>query len=163
MWPDSRSWPARRPGHPAAGGTINTEPELPEVESLAIFLRERATGAEIDWAASTAISVLKTYQPDLSALSGQKVTGTARYGKFLDLISGPEPLHLVMHLAVMRLANADELAFHQAIGQLAERQQPFVLGAVDVKPRWAIKPIAHGLKRGNRRGFDLDNARALLP
>ena len=74
-------------------------PELPEVESLAIFLRERATGAEIDWAVSTAISVLKTYQPDLSALSGQKVTGTARYGKFLDLVSGPEPLHLVMHLA----------------------------------------------------------------
>ena len=74
-------------------------PELPEVESLAVFLRERATGAEIDWAASTAISVLKTYQPDLSALSGQKVTGTARYGKFLDLVSGPAPLHLVMHLA----------------------------------------------------------------
>ena len=74
-------------------------PELPEVESLAVFLRERATGAEIDWAASTAISVLKTYQPDLSALSGQKVAGTARYGKFLDLISGPQPLHLVMHLA----------------------------------------------------------------
>ena len=45
-------------------------PELPEVESLAVFLRERATGAEIDWAASTAISVLKTYQPDLGALSG---------------------------------------------------------------------------------------------
>jgi formamidopyrimidine-DNA glycosylase len=74
-------------------------PELPEVEALAVFLRERATGAEIDWAVSTAISVLKTYQPDLSVLSGQKVTGTARYGKFLDVISGPEPLHLVMHLS----------------------------------------------------------------
>jgi len=82
-----------------AGCTIDTVPELPEVESLAVFLREHATGLEIDWAASTAISVLKTYIPDLSALSGQKVTGTARYGKFLDVISGPEPLHLVMHLA----------------------------------------------------------------
>ena len=89
----------RRPGHLRSDGTIDTVPELPEVESLAVFLRERATGAEIDWAASTAISVLKTYQPDLGALSGQKVTGTARYGKFLDVISGPEPLHLVMHLA----------------------------------------------------------------
>ena len=89
----------RSPGHLRSDGTIDTVPELPEVESLAVFLRERATGAEIDWAASTAISVLKTYQPDLGALSGQKVTGTARYGKFLDVISGPEPLHLVMHLA----------------------------------------------------------------
>src|SRR6516162_2776227 len=97
--PRRRSWQPRGLGHPEPDGTIDTVPELPEVESLAVFLRERATGAEIDWATSTAISVLKTYQPDLSALSGQKVTGTARYGKFLDLISGPEPLHLVMHLA----------------------------------------------------------------
>ena len=97
--PRRRSWQPRGLGHPEPDGTIDTVPELPEVESLAVFLRERATGAEIDWATSTAISVLKTYQPDLRALSGQKVTGTARYGKFLDVISGPEPLHLVMHLA----------------------------------------------------------------
>src|ERR1051326_2534828 len=89
--------PASRP--PGADGTIDTVPELPEVESLAVFLRERATGAEIGWAGSTAISVPQTYRRDLSALSGQKVAGPARYGKFLDVISGPEPLHLVMHLA----------------------------------------------------------------
>jgi formamidopyrimidine-DNA glycosylase len=69
------------------------------VESLAVFLREHATGAVTDWAASTAISVLKTYKPDLSALSGQRVAGAQRHGKFLDLITEPPPLHLVMHLA----------------------------------------------------------------
>jgi formamidopyrimidine-DNA glycosylase len=69
------------------------------VESLAVFLRERATGSVIDWAASTAISVLKTYRPDLSTLSGQRVAGAQRHGKFLDLITEPSPLHLVMHLA----------------------------------------------------------------
>ncbi len=74
-------------------------PELPEVESLAIFLRERAAGRVIDWAASTAISVLKTYQPDLSALAGQRVAGTERHGKFLDLVTEPAGLHLVIHLA----------------------------------------------------------------
>ena len=74
-------------------------PELPEVESLAIFLRERATGRVIDWAASTAISVLKTYQPDLSVLTGQRIAGTDRHGKFLDLITEPAQLHLVIHLA----------------------------------------------------------------
>jgi DNA-formamidopyrimidine glycosylase len=74
-------------------------PELPEVESLAIFLRERAAGRVIDWAASTAISVLKTYQPDLSALAGQRVAGAERHGKFLDLVTEPAGLHLVIHLA----------------------------------------------------------------
>jgi formamidopyrimidine-DNA glycosylase len=85
----------RYPGH----GRIYGVPELPEVESLVVFLRERATGQVIDWAASTAISVLKTYQPDLSALAGQRVTGADRHGKFLDLVTEPQPLHLVIHLA----------------------------------------------------------------
>ena len=85
-------------------------PELPEVESLAIFLRERAVGRIIDWAASATFAVLKTYQPDLSVLTGREITGAARHGKFLDLVimpvagapvaSGPAgELHLITHLA----------------------------------------------------------------
>ena len=64
-------------------------PELPEVESLAIFLRERAVGRIIDWAASATFAVLKTYQPDLGALTGREITGAARHGKFLDLVIMP--------------------------------------------------------------------------
>ncbi|HUY51738.1 MAG TPA: DNA-formamidopyrimidine glycosylase family protein [Streptosporangiaceae bacterium] len=81
-------------------------PELPEVESLALFLRERATGHVVDRADSAAISVLKTYQPALAALHGRVIGGTARHGKFLDLTAVPAaggpadgPLHLVIHLA----------------------------------------------------------------
>jgi formamidopyrimidine-DNA glycosylase len=81
-------------------------PELPEVESLAIYLRERAAGRIIERADSAAISVLKTYQPGLTALRGRLVDTAERHGKFLDLValapdgaSGSEPLHLVMHLA----------------------------------------------------------------
>lgn len=74
-------------------------PELPEVESLVIFLRERATGRVVDWAASAEIAVLKTYQPALTALTGQQITGAERHGKFLDLVTGPQRLHLVIHLA----------------------------------------------------------------
>ena len=114
-------------------------PELPEVESLAVFLREHATGAEIDWAASTAISVLKTYQPDLSALSGQKVTGTTRYGKFLDLVSGPEPLHLVMHLA-----RAGWLRWKD---DLPEQ-----------RPKPGKSPLGFRLRFTNGTGFDLTEA-----
>ena len=68
-----------------AAGRIVIVPELPEVESLAIFLRERAVGQVIDRADSAAISVLKTYRPDLSALHGRVITGAGRHGKFLDL------------------------------------------------------------------------------
>jgi formamidopyrimidine-DNA glycosylase len=81
-------------------------PELPEVESLAVFLRERAVGQVIDRADSAAISVLKTYQPDLTALRGRAIDDIQRHGKFLDLIAVPaagqppaDPLHLVIHLA----------------------------------------------------------------
>ena len=102
-------------------------PELPEVESLARFLRQRADGRVIDRADSAAISVLKTYRPDLTALRGRVITDTQRHGKFLDLVAVPAaqaekagepgpggpgggqaadggqpaegPLHLVIHLA----------------------------------------------------------------
>jgi len=76
-----RAWPEDF----QAAGRIVTVPELPEVESLAIFLRERAVGQVIDRGDSAAISVLKTYRPDLSALHGRVISAVARHGKFLDL------------------------------------------------------------------------------
>jgi formamidopyrimidine-DNA glycosylase len=79
-------------------------PELPEVEALAAFLRERATGHAIAHAYPAAISVLKTYDPPLVALDRQVVSAVGRHGKFLDLSAGPPggdgaPLHLIVHLA----------------------------------------------------------------
>jgi formamidopyrimidine-DNA glycosylase len=72
-------------------------PELPEVESLARFLTEQASGLTIERAELGAISALKTYTPPLSALVGQTVTGCGRRGKFLLLqTSGPI---LAAHLA----------------------------------------------------------------
>jgi DNA-formamidopyrimidine glycosylase len=86
-------------------------PELPEVESLAADLRERAVGRVIDRADIAEFSVLKTYDPPLAALHGATITDVARHGKFLDLVAaGPaasaagaappgEALHLITHLA----------------------------------------------------------------
>ena len=72
-------------------------PELPEVEALAGFLRERAAGRVVARVDVGAISVLKTYDPPVTALAGLEVTGASRYGKFVDLdVSG---LHLVFHLS----------------------------------------------------------------
>ncbi len=51
-----------------------------------------------------AISVLKTYDPPVTALAGLFVSGVGRHGKFLDLevggdAPGSAPLHLIVHLA----------------------------------------------------------------
>jgi formamidopyrimidine-DNA glycosylase len=67
------------------------------VEALASFLRERAVGRAIIRTDVAAFSAVKTFDPPLSALNGALVTGTARYGKFVDLeVDG---LHLITHLA----------------------------------------------------------------
>jgi formamidopyrimidine-DNA glycosylase len=80
-------------------------PELPEVEALAAFLRERASGHAVAHAYPAAISVLKTYDPPPTALTGLVIGAVSRHGKFLDLSlaapgdSSAAPLHLVVHLA----------------------------------------------------------------
>ncbi|MFI9113807.1 Fpg/Nei family DNA glycosylase [Streptomyces venezuelae] len=76
-------------------------PELPEVEALRAFLDTHLVGKEIARVLPVAISVLKTYDPPLSAVEGAEVTAIARHGKFLDLTTtGPGgELHLLFHLA----------------------------------------------------------------
>ncbi|WP_327319682.1 Fpg/Nei family DNA glycosylase [Streptomyces sp. NBC_01235] len=73
-------------------------PELPEVEALKDFLAEHLVGHEIVRVLPVAISVLKTYDPPVTAVEGQEVTAVRRHGKFLDLTTG-DGLHLVTHLA----------------------------------------------------------------
>src|SRR4051794_41835814 len=72
-------------------------PELPEVEALAAFLRERAVGHVVARVDVLAISALKTYDPPVTALGGLTVAGVGRHGKFLDL--DLDGLHMVIHLA----------------------------------------------------------------
>jgi DNA-formamidopyrimidine glycosylase len=73
-------------------------PELPEVESLAAFLRVHATGHAIARADAASFSVLKTFDPPLTSLAGQVITDVGRHGKFID-IATDGGLHLIMHLA----------------------------------------------------------------
>ncbi|MEU1279742.1 DNA-formamidopyrimidine glycosylase family protein [Streptomyces sp. NPDC005805] len=72
-------------------------PELPEVEALRGFLADRLDGRFVARVVPLAISVLKTYDPPLSAIEGAEVTGVERHGKWLDIGAGG--LHLVIHLA----------------------------------------------------------------
>jgi formamidopyrimidine-DNA glycosylase len=72
-------------------------PELPEVEALAAFLAEMATGRTIKRVEVASFSAVKTYDPPVDALHGCQVVGTGRRGKFL-LIQTTGPW-LVLHLA----------------------------------------------------------------
>jgi formamidopyrimidine-DNA glycosylase len=84
-------------------------PELPEVEALAEHLRTHALARPVARVDLASMTVLKTFDPPLSALTGRLVTGASRHGKFLDLElgrldaersgAGPATLHLVVHLS----------------------------------------------------------------
>ncbi|MGW6395042.1 Fpg/Nei family DNA glycosylase [Streptomyces sp. NPDC055103] len=76
-------------------------PELPEVEALREFLDAHLVGKEIARVLPVAISVLKTYDPPLTAVEGAEVTAIGRHGKFLDLTTSGAAgeLHLLIHLA----------------------------------------------------------------
>ena len=77
-------------------------PELPEVESLAAYLRATATGLRVARVELAAISALKTFDPPVTDLVGARIVDAARRGKFLDVVlvdDAGELLHLVTHLA----------------------------------------------------------------
>jgi len=112
-------------------------PELPEVEALAAFLTERAVGRVVARVDVAAISVLKTYDPPVTALGGLGIDSVRRHGKFLDLeMSG---LHLVLHLA-----RAGWLQWKESLPA--------------APPRPGKSPLALRLHLDDGSGFDLTEA-----
>ena len=80
--------------------TILEMPELPEVEITARRLGSQLAGAEVESALAPGMVALKTFDPPLSALTGMKVSGTARHGKMpVVQFDGAEGrLDLLVHL-----------------------------------------------------------------
>jgi formamidopyrimidine-DNA glycosylase len=114
-------------------------PELPEVEALAAYLRERAVGHAVDRFEVASFSALKTFDPPPSAVAGRAVTGAGRHGKFLDIELGGD-LHLVVHLA-----RAGWLHYRDAFKSNAP-----------LKP--GSGPIALRIRLDDGSGFDLTEA-----
>ncbi len=114
-------------------------PELPEVEALAAYLRERAAGHTVSRIEVPGISALKTYDPPPSAAAGLELTGASRHGKFLDIHLGTD-LHLVVHLA-----RAGWLHYRDAFNSPAP-----------LKP--GKGPIAVRVRLDDGSGFDLTEA-----
>src|SRR5207249_2580494 len=72
-------------------------PELPEVEITARLLDRAVKGARIESALAPGINALKTYDPRLSALEGERVQAVRRRGKHL-LVDVSGDLVLLIHL-----------------------------------------------------------------
>ncbi|MFD8294830.1 Fpg/Nei family DNA glycosylase [Streptomyces bauhiniae] len=113
-------------------------PELPEVEALKDFLTEHLAGRRVARVQPLAISVLKTYDPPVTALEGTGIAAVRRYGKFLDLESD-SGLHLVTHLA-----RAGWLHWRDSVP--------------DAPPRPGKGPLALRVALEGGEGFDLTEA-----
>jgi len=87
-------------------------PELPDIEDYLAALEPRVVGQPLEQVRITGFSLLKTYDPPISAVDGQTVTGLRRLGKRIvfEFAGAPEgPLFLVLHLMIagrLRWANA---------------------------------------------------------
>jgi formamidopyrimidine-DNA glycosylase len=123
----------------AGNATVDAVPELPEVEALAAYLRERAVGHTVQRFEVSSFSALKTYDPPASALTGTKITDAGRHGKFLDVTFSGD-VHLVVHLA-----RAGWLHYRDAFKS-----------AAPLKP--GSGPIAIRVRLDDGSGFDLTEA-----
>jgi formamidopyrimidine-DNA glycosylase len=84
-------------------------PELPEVEITARRLSQALTGARVESALSPGMVTMKTYDPPLSALAGEEITGVRRIGKMPVVEFGD--LALLVHLmSAGRLQQFDKRA-----------------------------------------------------
>jgi formamidopyrimidine-DNA glycosylase len=72
-------------------------PELPEVEITARLLDAAVRGARIEYARAPGINALKTFDPPLDALAGERVVAVRRRGKHL-ILDASANLTLLIHL-----------------------------------------------------------------
>ena len=112
-------------------------PEMPEVESLRVFLTDKLVGRTITRLDVVAFSALKTYDPPPTTLYGLEIDGVSRHGKFLDISA--QGVHLVFHLA-----RAGWLRWKDA--------QP------TAPPKAGRNPLAVRLHLDDGSGFDLTEA-----
>jgi formamidopyrimidine-DNA glycosylase len=73
-------------------------PELPEVEAMRRALDGPVSAFAIDRAGPAHIATLKTFDPPLSTLDGQRLLGARRRAKRLLFPTGDEELVLMVHL-----------------------------------------------------------------
>ena len=85
-------------------------PELPEVEITARLLDGALQGAEVESALAPGINALKTFDPPLAVLEGERITGVCRRGKHLIVEFSGELVLLIHLMSAGRLQLFDKRA-----------------------------------------------------
>ena len=112
-------------------------PELPEVDALVNFLRSHVVGDFISRTDIGELSILKTADPPLAAISGLEISGVSRVGKALVIeLDGLE--------LVCRFARAGWLVWHDQVPS----------GPV----RMGKGPLALRIHLASGAGFDISEA-----
>jgi formamidopyrimidine-DNA glycosylase len=80
-------------------------PELPDIEDYLAALRPRVLDARLERVRITGFSLLKSYDPPIGAIEGQRITELRRLGKrlvfgFGEVPGEDEPLFAVLHLMI---------------------------------------------------------------
>jgi formamidopyrimidine-DNA glycosylase len=100
-------------------------PELPEVEITARLLSEALAGARIETARAPGINALKTFDPPLSALEGERIESVGRRGKQL-VVHSSGGLTLLIHLM-----SAGRLQLYDKPAGARDRTSRLLLGLDD--------------------------------
>lgn len=128
-------------------------PELPEVEALAGFLRERTVGRFVVAVHVAQIGALKTHDPPVDEITGRAVTGVERHGKWISLGLGPRgdlTATLAEEWLSIHLAKAGWLRWREEMPtQSAPRSRPLGRSA---------GPLALRIWLDDGSGFDLTEA-----
>jgi formamidopyrimidine-DNA glycosylase len=106
-------------------------PELPEVEITARLLDAAIAGAHVRYARAPGINALRTFDPPLSALEGERIAAVRRRGKHLivELEGKPAPedgLALLIHLM-----SAGRLQLYEKAAGPRDRSSRLLVGLHD--------------------------------
>ncbi|HEX4186371.1 MAG TPA: DNA-formamidopyrimidine glycosylase family protein [Solirubrobacteraceae bacterium] len=126
-------------------------PELPEVEITSRLLSRALEGAEIESATAPGINALKTFDPPLSAIEGERIAGIRRRGKHLIVdVSGG--LSLLIHLM-----SAGRLQLYEKRAGPRDRTSRLLLRLrADPPPDGIAARAANGSPEGSAGGHQLE-------
>src|SRR5204862_8353270 len=101
-----------------------------EVEITARRLSTALEGAEVESALAAGVATLKTFEPSIDALTGDRVAGVRRIGKMLAVDfepgDGAGPLTLLIHLM-----SAGRLQLFDKRASLRDRRSPILVRLAD--------------------------------
>jgi formamidopyrimidine-DNA glycosylase len=106
-------------------------PELPEVEIAARLLDRALKGTQVQYARSPGINALKTFDPPLSVLEGQRVTAVRRRGKHLIVDVHGDGGDRVPLVLLIHLMSAGRLQLYDKPAGLRDRTSRLLVGLQD--------------------------------